>query len=284
MRLAAILDRLPLGRWRAPVPQIAAVRLYGVIAPLGPFRSGISIASLATLLERAFALKPLTAVALLVNSPGGSPAQSELIAVRIRAQAAEKKVPVLAFAEDVAASGGYWLATAADEIYATETSIIGSIGVISAGFGLQELIAKLGIERRVHTSGERKSFLDSFRPENPDDVARLEAIQRELHEAFKAQVRARRGTRLVTPDEALFTGEFWTGRRALELGLVDGIGDMRSVLRRRYGDKVRIRLLGEEKSRLRRLLGLAAEDQVHDAASQIIAALEAKAMWGRFGL
>ncbi len=187
MVLNGLLDRLPLGNLRKPAPLVSAVRLYGAIGPIGPMRGGMSISSLASTLERAFSPKPLAAVALLVNSPGGSPAQSALIAGRIRQLAQEKRVPVFAFAEDVAASGGYWLASAADEIFATETSIIGSIGVISAGFGLQDMIARIGVERRLHTSGERKSFLDPFRPEEPRDVARLEAIQRELHESFKAQ-------------------------------------------------------------------------------------------------
>jgi signal peptide peptidase SppA len=288
MVLNGLLDRLPLGNLRKPAPLVSAVRLYGAIGPVGLMRGGMSISSLAGALERAFSPKPLAAVALLVNSPGGSPAQSALIAGRIRQLAQEKRVPVFAFAEDVAASGGYWLASAADEIFATETSIIGSIGVISAGFGLQDLIARFGVERRLHTSGERKSFLDPFRPEEPRDVARLEAIQRELHESFKAQIRSRRGAKLKSPEDELFSGEFWTGRRALELGLIDGIGDLRSTLRQRFGEKVRIRLVADERSRLRRWLRLGAGGREGivptDWTAELVAALEAKALWSRFGL
>jgi signal peptide peptidase SppA len=288
MGLRNLLDRLPLGNLRQPAPLVAALRLYGAIGPVGPIRGGLSISSLAGPLERAFSFKPLDAVALLVNSPGGSPAQSALIAARIRQLAQEKHVPVLAFAEDVAASGGYWLASAADEIFATETSIIGSIGVISAGFGLQDLIARYGIERRLHTSGERKSFLDPFRPEDPNDVMRLEALQRELHESFKAQIRGRRAGRLKAPEELLFSGEFWTGQRALELGLIDGIGDLRSTLRHRFGEKVRIRLVADERSRLRRWLRLGGRGGEglfpSDWASQLISAVETKSLWSRFGL
>src|SRR5208282_6166386 len=175
MMLSRWLDRLPLGALRTPAPQVAVVRLAGVIGPLGPLRGGLSIASLAAPLERAFRMKPLAAVALALNSPGGAATQSALIAARVRQLAEEKGVPVIAFVEDVAASGGYWLAAAADEIYASETSIVGSIGVISAGFGFHELIARLGIRRRLYTAGERKAMLDPFLEENPADVERLKA-------------------------------------------------------------------------------------------------------------
>jgi signal peptide peptidase SppA len=206
----------PLARLRG-TPVVAVVRLAGVIGSLGPWRGGLSLAGLAGTLERAFALGGIKAVALAINSPGGSPVQSSLIAARIRALASEKKLPVFAFAEDVAASGGYWLATAGDEIYADESSIVGSIGVISAGFGFPELLQRLGVERRVHTAGVRKSMLDPFRPESPEDVARLEALQGEIHDSFKAHVRERRGARLKADDDTLFSGEFWSGKRALPL-------------------------------------------------------------------
>jgi len=262
-------------------PMVAVVRLSGVIGPMGPWRGGLSLAGLAPTLERAFSLGGVRAVALAVNSPGGSPVQSSLIAKRIRALAAEKKLPVLAFAEDVAASGGYWLATAADEIFADESSIIGSIGVISAGFGFQDLLQRIGVERRIHTAGVRKSMLDPFRPEQAEDIARLEALQREIHEGFKAQVRSSRGARLKGDDETLFSGEFWTGRRALELGLIDGIGDLRSVMRSRFGEKVQFRVVGAPTSWLRRRLGLAGPQ---DWAGQLLAAAEERALWARFGL
>ena len=239
-------------------PIVAVVRLTGVIGPMGPLRGGLSLAGLAPTLERAFSLGGIKAVALAVNSPGGSPVQSSLIAKRIRALAAEKKLPVFAFAEDVAASGGYWLATAGDEIFADESSIVGSIGVISAGFGFQDLLQRVGVERRVHTAGARKSMLDPFRPENAEDIARLEALQRDIHDGFKAQVRSSRGARLKGDDDTLFSGEFWTGRRALELGLIDGIGDLRSVMRARFGEKVRFRVVGAPTGWLRRRLGLGA--------------------------
>jgi len=289
MMLSRWLDRLPLGALRTPAPQVAVVRLAGVIGPLGPLRGGLSIASLAAPLERAFRMKPLAAVALALNSPGGAATQSALIAARVRQLAEEKGVPVIAFVEDVAASGGYWLAAAADEIYASETSIVGSIGVISAGFGFHELIARLGIRRRLYTAGERKAMLDPFLEENPADVERLKALQREVHEAFKAYVRARRGAKLKLPEDELFSGEFWTGKRALELGLVDGIGDLRGTLRRRFGDKVRLRPVGAERGWLRRRLGLAADAAGAAAApaewaAELLSALEARALWARFGL
>ena len=241
-------------------------------------------------IDRAFAPRRLAAVALSVNSPGGSPVQSALIARRIRARADDRGVPVLAFAEDVAASGGYWLACAGDEIFADENSIVGSIGVIAAGFGFPDLIARHGVERRVHTAGERKGMLDPFRPENPEEVERLRAVQRDMHESFIAHVRARRGRRLREEEEALFSGEFWTGRKAIELGLVDGLGDLRGVLRDRFGDRVRIRPVAVRRG-LRRRLGLgvlhgapALRMDAGTLGSEILAALDEWAMWKRYGL
>src|SRR3954471_14629813 len=231
-----------LRRWRRPT-LVPAVRLAGVIGSVGLGGRGMTLAGLERALDAAFGHKHARAVALLINSPGGSPVQSALIAGRIRSLAEEKKLSVLAFVEDVAASGGYWLACAADEIYADPSSIIGSIGVVSAGFGFQDLIARYGIERRVHTSGKRKAMLDPFQPENDDDIVRLKAIQSEIHEAFKNMVRTRRADRLNGGDEDLFTGEIWTGARARELGLVDGLGDLRSVMRGRFGEKVKLRLV-----------------------------------------
>jgi signal peptide peptidase SppA len=232
-------------------------------------------------------------VALSINSPGGSPVQSSLIARRIRQLATEKKVPVVAFAEDVAASGGYWLACAADEIYADASSIVGSIGVIAAGFGFSEMIDKIGIERRVYTAGERKSLLDPFRPENPEDVERLKAIQAEVHGGFQDWVRERRGDRLRGRPEDLFNGEFWTGKRALELGLIDGLDDLRAAMRRRFGDDVRLRQVGGERSWLRRRFAGASSEFLPDGlggllpgnwADDLLAAIEARSIWGRFGL
>jgi signal peptide peptidase SppA len=195
-------------------------------------------------IARAFAVRRLAGVALAINSPGGSPVQSSLIAGRIRALAEEKKLPVTAFVQDVGASGGYWLACAADEIFCDESSILGSIGVVSAGFGFGRALARLGIERRLYTAGERKSLLDPFGPEREEDVARLRAVQQDIHDAFKAWVRGRRAGRLKAPEEELFTGEFWTGRRAVALGIADGLGELRTTMRARHGEKVRFAVFG----------------------------------------
>jgi signal peptide peptidase SppA len=265
------------------LPTVPVVRLSGVIASGGGLLSGrsLSVDAVAPLLKRAFDMRGAKAVALAINSPGGSPVQSALIAQRIRLHAAEKKLPVIAFVEDVAASGGYWLACAADEIIVDPSSIVGSIGVISAGFGFQDLIARFGVERRVHTSGERKAMLDPFRPETPEDVERLKRLQAEIHEGFKDWVRQRRGARLKAEETALFSGEFWTGKRGLELGLVDGLGDLRATLQARYGAKVRLPVIGPRRRLLSRF-GLAAGlDEIGPAT---LAAVEERLLWQRFGL
>ena len=238
-------------------------------------------------IERAFRVRGAAAVALDINSPGGSPVQSALLFKRIRSLAEERNVRVLAFTQDVAASGGYWLACAGDEIFAEDNSIVGSIGVISSSFGLQDMIARIGVERRVHTSGERKSFLDPFEAEKPEDVERLRALQSEMHESFRNLVRSRRGGKLKAEESVLFSGEFWTGRQALDLGLIDGLGDLRSVLRARYGSKVRFRVFGTESRWLRRRLGLGSRTSAIDAGGLVddmIGALEARAVWARYGL
>src|SRR5580704_9427848 len=237
------LERL----WRRG-PVVSVLRFEGVIMPRQR-RGGLSLASHAGAIEKAFALRGLVAVALVINSPGGSPVQSALICRRIRQLAEEKRVPVIAFAEDVAASGGYWLALAGDEIFGEETSILGSIGVISAGFGFTELLGRLGIERRLHTAGERKSLLDPFLPENPADVDRLLALQQNIHQSFKDEVRRRRAGRIDAGDESLFSGDVLTGRMALERGLIDGIGELRAVMRARYGQRVRLRPIPVEHRR-----------------------------------
>ena len=277
---------IPLKRFRDMPPVVGVVRLHGVIGTMGPIHRGLTLASVARTLERAFSLDGIEAVALAINSPGGSPVQSTLIHQRIRSLAREKDVRVFAFAEDVAASGGYMLALSGDEIFADASSIVGSIGVISAGFGFPEAIARLGIERRVHTAGGKKGMLDPFRPEDPDDVARLEAIQTEMHETFSELVRSRRGERLRDDaGEDLFSGAFWTGRRAQELGLIDGLGDLRSIMRMRYGERVRLRLVGDQRGWLRRrfLRGERA-GAAFDWAGGLIAAVEDRAWWSRYGL
>jgi signal peptide peptidase SppA len=289
--------RLVTFEWlRRPRPEVAVLRLGGVIGGLGPLRSGMSLASVEPLVERAFAQPRLQAVALVINSPGGSPAQSALIAKRIRDLAREKEVPVLAFCEDVAASGGYWLACAADEIFVQPTSIIGSIGVITSGFGFTELMEKIGVERRLYTAGERKSMLDPFQPENPGDVARIRALQDELHEVFKEMVRDRRGHRLKGAEDVLFSGEFWAGGKAVELGLADSLGDLRQILRDRFGKRVRLRRIQGPKRLLRRLgigrgsssggtpLWAGGLPAPEDWAAGLLAAVEERALWSRFGL
>lgn len=268
-------------------PVIGVLRLHGVIGPASRLRGGLNLAALASPIERLFQISNLTAVALLVNSPGGSPVQSALIAKRVRDLADEKGVPVFAFAEDVAASGGYMLTLAADEIFADPSSIIGSIGVISAGFGFNSLISRLGIERRVHTAGEKKAMLDPFRPEDPDDVAHLKTLQKEVHEVFKDLVRERRGERLKGAETELFSGRFWSGERAVELGLIDGLGDVRTVMRERFGDKAKLKVVGIEQSMLRRLMGggeSRAPQGLGLGAEDWLSGLEARALWGRFGL
>lgn len=268
-------------------PVVPVVRLSGVIASGGLLGSrGLSIESVAPLLKRAFEMRGAKAIALSLNSPGGSPVQSALIAQRIRLHAAEKGLPVIAFVEDVAASGGYWLACAADEIVADPSSIVGSIGVISSGFGFQDLIARIGVERRVHTSGENKSMLDPFRPEQPEDVVRLKRLQAEIHDGFKDWVRQRRGKLLKGDESMLFTGEFWTARRGIEFGLVDGFGELRATLQARYGEKVRLPVIGPRRRLLSRFglqtgTGGSGIDSIGPAT---LAALEERALWQRFGL
>jgi len=289
MDARSLLSFIPLRRFREPPPVVGVLRLGGAIGVSSPFRPGLTLAALEPLIERAFKLPRLKAVALAVNSPGGSPTQSDLIATRIRDLAAEKDVKVLAFCEDVAASGGYWLACAADEIYARETSVIGSIGVVSAGFGFPELLSRHGIERRVHTSGEKKAILDPFKPEKKEEVARLKALQKEIHESFIALVRDRRGARLKGDDKTLFSGEFWSGAAARDLGLIDGVGEMRQTLRERYGEKVVLKKVDGARPWWRRRFGLevrpaGAGFDTQGALDGLLAAAEERALWARYGL
>lgn len=272
---------IPL-RFRKSVPVVNHVRLDGAIGIGTPMRPALTLKAVNSTLERAFARKGLSAVAISINSPGGSPVQSALIHARIRELAEENKVPVMVFCEDVAASGGYWLACAGDEIYADESSVIGSIGVISAGFGFVEAIRKLGVERRVHTSGENKSILDPFKPERPEDVEHLKSLQADIHDAFKNLVKSRRGTKLKLEDPDIFSGAFWAGRQALARGLVDGIGHMHQVLKDRFGEKLVIRNVAPAQGWGLKKLGLGAE--VSDIAGNTMDALEMRALWSRFGL
>ena len=284
MDIPSLLAHLPVKRFKDPPPVVAVLRLAGVIGSMGPLRGGLTLNGLAPQIEKAFALPRLKAVALAVNSPGGSPVQSALISRRIRDLAEEKKVPVIAFAEDLAASGGYWLACAADEIYADSSSIVGSIGVISSGFGFPEVLKRFGVERRVHAAGDRKAMLDPFREEDPKDVARLKALHKDIHESFKDQVRERRGERLKGPEKVLFNGDVWTGRQALELGLIDGLGELRQVLRQRYGEKLRLKPMESAKPWWRRLPVGTHLPAPEDWAAGLLSAAEERALWSRYGL
>ncbi|MFZ0352832.1 MAG: S49 family peptidase [Pseudolabrys sp.] len=280
--------RLIPRRFRTDIPVVPVVRLAGVIGVVTPLRPGLLLSAIARSLERAFATRHARAVALIINSPGGSPSQSHLIFGRIRQLAEEKKIPVFAFVEDVGASGGYMLACAADEIICNEFSIVGSIGVVGASFGFNELMEKVGIERRIYTSGDRKAMLDPFLPEKSEDVKRIKAIQNDIHDHFIALVKERRGSKLNGSDKTLFSGEFWTAQKAIELGLADRIGDLRSTLRERFGEKVHTPLISGERSLFgRRLAGVGLLDAVTrqpGLADDFISALETRALWGRYGL
>src|SRR6201992_1421016 len=284
-RLTGLLpERLRPGSAVVPV-----VRLSGVIGAVTPLRPGMSLGGVARTLERAFATKKAKAVALVINSPGGSPVQSRQIYLRIRQLAAEKKLPVLVFVEDVAASGGYMIACAGDEIFCDPSSILGSIGVVGGTFGFQELIKKIGVERRLYTAGAHKAMLDPFLPENPDDVARVKALQREIHAIFIALVKQSRGARLKGADDVLFTGEYWAGETSVSLGLADAIGDLRSILRARFGDKVKTPVIAPSTGLLSGLLGRKSggaatlADGVAGLPDELISALETRAIWAKFG-
>jgi signal peptide peptidase SppA len=292
--LPGLIDRikeLVPARFRRGAAVVPVVRLSGVIGAVTPLRPGLSLAGIAKTLERAFATKHAKAVALVINSPGGSPVQSRQIYLRIRQLAEEKKIPVLVFVEDVAASGGYMIACAGDEIFCDPSSILGSIGVVGGTFGFQELIKKIGVERRLYTAGEHKAMLDPFLPENPDDVARLKALQREIHAIFIALVKNSRGARLKGADDVLFTGEYWAGDTSVSLGLADSIGDLRSTLRARFGDKVLTPVIAPASGMLAGLLGrkspgagsLSALDGIGGLPDEVISALETRAIWARFG-
>src|SRR5277367_6417657 len=292
-RALAPLRPLVPQRFRGDRTIVPVVRLSGIIGFSTPLRPGLTLAGIARTLDRAFAVRNASAVALAINSPGGSPVQSHLIFRRIRDLAQENGRRVIAFVEDAAASGGYMIACAADEIIADPNSVVGSIGVVGGSFGFDKLIAKIGVERRLYTSGAHKASLDPFLPEDPADVEHLKKLQRAIHEDFIALVKSRRGAKLSGPESDLFSGEYWTGRRALELGLVDAIGDLRGTLRERFGDKVVTPLVTAERGFFgRRVLGVGGGDMLRGAqtgfpvglAEDLISALEARAMWARFGL
>ena len=280
--------------WEPPAV-VPVVRVSGVIGGSQPWRGGVTLAALAGPLEQAFSTYGAKAVAIVVNSPGGSPVQSSLIFKRIRALSEEKEIPVVIFAEDAAASGGYMIACAGDEIFADESSVIGSIGVISAGFGFTGLIEKLGVERRIHTAGTSKGMLDPFQPEKEEDVNRLLNLQGEVHTYFKDLVKGRRGEKLAGEEDELFSGAFWAARGALERGLIDGIGDLRSVMRERFGEKVKLRLVSQKRSfwpfgstakssQKAAVLPDFGPNFADSFADGVISALERRSIWSRFGL
>ena len=292
--LPNLIDRVKQlipAKFRRDAAVVPVVRLSGVIGAVTPLRPGLTLAGIAKTLERAFATKHAKAVALVINSPGGSPVQSRQIYLRIRQLAAEKKLPVLVFVEDVAASGGYMIACAGDEIFCDPSSILGSIGVVGGGFGFQDLIKRIGVERRLYTAGEHKAMLDPFLPEDPDDVARLKALQREIHAIFIALVKGSRGARLKGTEDVLFTGEYWAGEKSVSLGLADKIGDIRSTLRERYGEKVLTPVIAPASGMLAGLLGRQVAgggcagrlDGIGGLPDDLISALETRAIWAKFG-
>lgn len=285
--MAGLLRRLLPKRFRKRETVIPVVRMHGAIMAGGSqFRPALNLATYAPLLEKAFANKDAPVVAISLNSPGGSPVQSRMIYQRIRMLAEENDKKVLIFVEDVAASGGYMIALAGDEIIADPTSIVGSIGVVSGGFGFPELLKKIGVERRVYTAGENKAILDPFQPEKESDVEYLKTLQIEIHKVFMDMVRMRRGDKLAD-DPYIFSGLFWTGMRGLDLGLIDGLGDMRDVLRRRYGKKVKLELITGARSLFGKRVPGVSLNAEHIAAASVAGLAEVaeeKALWGRFGL
>jgi signal peptide peptidase SppA len=285
-----MLRRYLPARFRKEGTVIPVVRLSGTIMAGGnKFRPSLNLATVAQTLEKAFSHKTAPAVALLINSPGGSPVQSRLIYQRIRDLAEEKGKQVFVFVEDVAASGGYMIALAGDEIYADETSIVGSIGVVSGGFGFSEMIKKIGVERRVYTAGENKVILDPFKPEKESDIEYLKTLQLEIHEVFINMVKARRGAKLGD-DATIFSGLFWTGSRGTSLGLIDGCANMTAKLKERFGDKTRLELVSGKRGLFGRQqpgIGLdaaMASEIGAGAIEELAKTLEQRALWGRFGL
>ena len=293
--LGRIFSILKFGR---PARVVGVVRLEGIIGNAGAFRNGLTDDRLGPVIDRAFRIKGIKAIAIVINSPGGSPVQSALLHDRIRRLAAEKNIPVMAFVEDIAASGGYWLAIAADEIFVNCNSIVGSIGVIYSGFGFAKAIEKIGVERRLYTSGSRKSMLDPFSPQRTEDIERLTAVQNEMHQNFIDAVKERRGVKLNSAsenlssldDSELFSGEFWLGKKALELGLVDSFGELVSILKERFGDDVKIRRFSLRRGWFRRRLSVlgAGDTQISEISENLtlsaISAVESKALWSRYGL
>lgn len=287
-RVAKLLRPILPKRWRSG-PVVPVVALSGVIGVSTPLRPGMTLSGVAPLLDKAFGMAGAKAVALVINSPGGSAVQSHLIFARIRQLSAEKKLPVFAFVEDVAASGGYMIACAADEIIADTSSIVGSIGVVGASFGFVEALKKLGIERRVYTAGEHKVSLDPFQPEDPEDVARLKMLQAEIHNNFIDLVKTSRGTRLTGPEKTLFSGEYWIAGTALSYGLIDRVGDIRAAMKERFGEDVLLPVMSPARGLFSRFIPrMSSSTQLVDAVNvrltdDIMSTMEARAIWARFG-
>ena len=287
-RVAKLLRPILPKRWRSG-PVVPVVALSGVIGVSTPLRPGMTLSGVAPLLDKAFGMAGAKAVALVINSPGGSAVQSHLIFARIRQLSAEKKLPVFAFVEDVAASGGYMIACAADEIIADTSSIVGSIGVVGASFGFVEALKKLGIERRVYTAGEHKVSLDPFQPEDPEDVARLKMLQAEIHSNFIDLVKTSRGARLTGPEKTLFSGEYWVAGTALSYGLIDRVGDIRAAMKERFGDDVLLPVMSPVRGLFSRFIPrMSSSTQLVDAVNvrltdDIVSTMEARAIWALYG-
>lgn len=281
-KIKQVLAKIPVPFFQNPAPVVAILPLEGVIGSGSRFTTALNLAGLEDRINQAFDVYNVKAVALAINSPGGSPVQSELIMRRIQRISKEKKVPVYAFAEDVAASGGYLISLAAEEIYAHEASIVGSIGVISAGFGFSKAIEKIGVERRVYAAGDSKSILDPFQPEKDKDIKILKELQKEIHDFFKNLVKERRGDRLKGTQKIMFSGQFWAGNEAMKLGLVDGIGDIHTVMKEKLGEKTKFKRIKEEKGFLKSLFGMSvSKSKISD---EILTTLESRSLWARFGL
>jgi len=282
--------------WFDRSPVVPVLRLTGTIGMATPLRPGLSLQTTADLIEKAFSMKKAPAVAIVINSPGGSPVQSRLIYQRIRDRAKETGKPVYVFAEDVAASGGYMIACAGDEIYADPSSIVGSIGVVSAGFGFDKFIARHDIERRVHTIGENKSMLDPFRPEDPKDIARLKSIQKDIHDVFTGVVKESRGSKLVGTDAELFDGQIWCGAKAIENGLIDGLSDVRTKMRALFGEQIKLKVMSKRRGLFGVRFGIGAKPTsgalntlasggalTDGLAGDAISTMEERALWARYG-
>ncbi|WPY00315.1 S49 family peptidase [Candidatus Trichorickettsia mobilis] len=278
-----ILSMLPF-KFQSQKPVIAVLSLNGIIGKVSNLKSGLCLHSLNELIEKAFAISKLRAICLSINSPGGSPVQSELIAKRITSLAKSKKIPVYSFVEDVAASGGYWLACAGDEIYASKSSIIGSIGVISSSFGFHEAINKLGVERRVYTEGQNKAILDPFQPVKAADIKIIKQLQQQIHQHFIDYVKERRAGKLTQSDDILFNGEFWAGESAHDFGLIDGIADMHSFINNKFGDDIKIEYIASKQSWLKKKLGMANNNNLHEIADYFLDAIEHKVLYKKFDL